>query len=118
MNEERQRVILYGDSVILTGVQVSLSVASHLEIITLDQPSASLVQDLPALHPDAVIFDLGSLSPDFPLALLQQAGLVLIGIDPDTHQALVWSGRQAAADGAEDLIAMIRPKNETQIRRE
>jgi len=36
-----------------------------------------------------------------------QPGLLLIGIDPETHQVLVWSGRQATATAAADLLQMI-----------
>ena len=57
--------------------------------------------------PAALIFDLGAVQPDFPLALLQQPDLRLIGIIPETHQALVWSGRQAAAVGVADLVQVL-----------
>jgi hypothetical protein len=33
---------------------------------------------------------------------------VLIGIDPDTRQALVWSGRRSAAVAAADLIGIFQ----------
>ncbi len=111
MNEERQRIILYGDSVVLAGVQASLRASSHLQVITLGPPPASLADDLFAFRPNAVIFDLGSVSPDFPLVLLQQPDLVLIGIDPETHQALVWSGRQAEAVFASDLVEIVQSDN-------
>jgi hypothetical protein len=113
MNDERQRIILYGDSLILAGVQASLGASPHLEIIPLDQPLACLAKGLLDLQPDAIIFDLGSVSPDFPLALLQQANLVLIGIDPENHQALAWSGQRAAAVEAADLIEIIHSKKGT-----
>jgi hypothetical protein len=60
------------------------------------------------LCPAALIFDLKAEEPDFPLALLQQPGLLLVGIDPETHDVLVWSGRQATAVSAADLVAVIR----------
>jgi len=108
MKEKRQRIIVYGDSVVLDGVRASLKHASQLEIISLDQPPASLAENLPDLHPQAVIFDLGSVSPDFPLALLHQANLVLIGIDPETHQALVWSERHLSEPSMQELVEIIQ----------
>jgi hypothetical protein len=57
-----------------------------------------------------VVFDLGASRPDFLFPLLQQPGLLLIGIDPETHQALVWSGRQAPAVASADLIGIIKQK--------
>jgi hypothetical protein len=108
MKEKRQRIIVYGDSVVLDGVRASLKRASQLEIISLDQPPASLAENLPDLHPQAVIFDLGSVSPDFPLALLHQSNLVLIGIDPETHQALVWSERHLSELSMQELVEIIQ----------
>jgi hypothetical protein len=50
-----------------------------------------------------IIFDLEAVQPDFPLAMLQRPDLLLVGINPETHQALVWSGRHTAADLMEIL---------------
>jgi hypothetical protein len=52
--------------------------------------------------------DLEAKRPDILFPLLQQAGLLLMGIDPETHQALVWSGRQAPAVAAANLIGIIQ----------
>ena len=48
-----------------------------------------------------------AIQPELLLSLFQQPGLLLIGIDPETHHALVWSGRQAAAVDAADLVQVI-----------
>ena len=48
-----------------------------------------------------------AVQPDFQLSLLQEPGLLLVSIDPKTHQALVWSGREEAAVVAADLISLI-----------
>ena len=107
MNEERQRVILYGDSVILAAMQASLSGFPNLEVISMEQSPSSLMEGWCDLHLAAVVFDLASVSPDFPLVLLQQANLLLIGINPETHQVMVWSGREAAVVVAADLVDVI-----------
>jgi hypothetical protein len=107
MKAERQRVILYGDSLILEGLRVRLETRPGIEILVLDQPLDTLCEDLRSLCPAALIFDLGAVQPGFPLALLQQPGLRLIGIDPETHQVLVWLGRQAAVVDAADLIQVL-----------
>ena len=106
MDGQQRRAILYGNSLILEGVRASLAALPGLEV--LDQPlDVPLVPDQ-TNEPTTVIFDLETIQPDFLLSLLQQPGLQLIGIDPKTHQALVWSGRQAAAVMAADLIGILQ----------
>jgi hypothetical protein len=51
---------------------------------------------------------MAAVRPDFQLALLQQPGLRLVGIDPETHQAVVWSGRHEAALVAADLFNIVQ----------
>ncbi len=55
-----------------------------------------------------IIFDLGAIQPDFPLAMLQRLVFLQIGIDSETHQALVWSGKQMRELSVQDLLGMIR----------
>jgi hypothetical protein len=105
-------VILYGDSLILAGVRANLEARPDFEILVLDRPLDSPLEELQRLCPAAVVFDLGASRPDFLFPLLQQPGLLLIGIDPETHQALVWSGRQAPAAAAADLIEIIRTQGD------
>lgn len=114
MNEERQRIILYGDSLVLAGVQATLDKIPNLEVITLDQPLAN-PDDLCELHPAAVIFDLEAIQPGALLSLFQQPRLLLIGIHPETHQTLVWSGKQAGAVVAADLISVIRQQGSQSV---
>lgn len=108
MSGDQRRTILYGDSLILEGVLAELAGNPGLEVIVLDQPLDKPLESLRALEPEVIIFDLGAVQPDFPLAMLQKPDLVLIGINPETHQAQVWSGRQASAAVAADLLSIIQ----------
>ena len=108
MRENQRRVILYGDSLILEGVRASLETCPDVQILLLDPSQDKPLEAIRACCPAALIFDLDAVQPDFQLSLLQQPGLLLVGINPETHQALVWSGRQAAAAVAADLIDVIR----------
>jgi hypothetical protein len=107
MATARRRVILYGDSVILTGVRASLERRSDLEVLAFDRPVDWSLEELGAHCPAGVIFDLAVIEPDLLLSLLQQPGLLLIGINPETHQVMVWSGREAAVVVAADLVDVI-----------
>ena len=108
MSENQRRVILYGDSLILAGVRASLETCPDLQILLLDPSQDKPLEAIRSCCPATFIFDLGAVQPDFQLSLLQQPGLLLVGINPETHQALVWSGRQAAAAAAADLVDVIR----------
>jgi hypothetical protein len=109
MNENQRRVILYGDSLILEGVWANLKNHPALEVIVLGQRLQKPSEELAAYAPATVILDLGAIQQDALLPLLQRPDLLLIGIDPETHQALVWSGKQASAVAAVDLIDIICP---------
>jgi hypothetical protein len=101
---------MYGDTLILEGVRANLENHPDFEILVLDPLSDRPLEELQRLHPAVVVFDQGATRPDFLFSLLQQPGLLLIGIDPDTRQAMLWSGRKAAAAQASDLISVIRKK--------
>jgi hypothetical protein len=107
---EPQRVILYGDSVLLAGVQASLTAFPNLEIIALDELPADWVAILHELQPSAIIFDLRSTRPDLPLAVLRRPNVLLIGIDADSAGTLVLSSRPAQAHDAADLVNLISQK--------
>jgi hypothetical protein len=102
-----RRAIVVGDSLILEGVRATLENRLGLDVLVLDQPPDVSLEELGAYCPDAIIFDVGAIQPELLLSLFQQPGPLLIGIDPETHQALVWSGRQTAAVVAADLIQVI-----------
>jgi len=108
MSENRCRAILYGNSLILEGVRAEQSGHPGMEVLVFDQFPNDLLEEMRLLKPAAIIFDLAADQTDFPLAMLQQPGLQLIGIDPETHQALVWSGRQVRAVESADLIEILQ----------
>jgi hypothetical protein len=102
-----RRAIVVGDSLILEGVRATLENCLGLDVLVLDQPLDVSLAELGAYCPDAIIFDVSAIQPDLLLSLFQQPGPLLIGIDTETHQALVWSGRQAAAVAPADIVQAI-----------
>jgi len=118
MSENQRRTILYGDSLILQGVRAELAGHPGLQVLMLDQPLEEPLEELRALKPEVIIFDLSAVQPDFLLAMLQEPDLLLVGINPETHQALVWSGRQAAAAVAADLVEVIRTERRGDAQKE
>lgn len=109
--DTRQKVLLYGDSLVLAGLQASLSSWSGLEVIDLDGLVAS-EQELCALRPNVVIFDLGAVQPGFHYRLVEKLpDLLLVGIDSATNRVLVWSGQQLRELCTQDLVHMIEGHN-------
>ncbi len=107
MNGDRRRVILYGNTLVLHGVWANLANCAGLEVIVFDQPAQVSPEELVAFCPAAVIFDLSVMQPQLLLGLFQQTGLLLVGMDVETHQALVWSGKQVAAVDAAGLVQVL-----------
>lgn len=104
---ERRRVFLYGRSVILGTVGASLQARPHLEVVSLSSPFPA-PRELAALAPDVVIFDIDAARPEPALSLLEaRPNLLLIGIDPESKQLLVLSGRPRDALSIDDLVRVI-----------
>jgi DNA-binding NarL/FixJ family response regulator len=105
--KKRPRIILYGDTLVLEGVRTSLEASPAFEVIALEAAHAA-EQDLLRLHPDVIIFDTGSVQPQFHYNLiLQRSQLQLIGIDPDRDQVLLWSGQNLHELSIQDLVEVI-----------
>lgn len=99
--------MIVGSTVILAGIEASLDLDPGCEIAG-HAPSLD-PNELRALRPDVVIFELAAGTPDFGFSLAQELpGLLLIGIDPETNRALLWSGWEAEALTSRDLAQAIR----------
>jgi hypothetical protein len=109
-----RKVLLYGNSLVMSTIGASLQECGDLELIHVDagpdHPAglADAAAQLGAREPVTIVFDRATTRLDFAMALLDEhPQVLLIGVDPETHQALVWSGRQAPAVVAADLLQAI-----------
>ena len=106
-----KRVILYGRTVILGTLEASLRKSTQLEVLSFSAPYPG-VQELKAMAPDVILFDLENARPDDAFALLAtNPDLLLIGIDPDRDQVQVWSGQNLHELSVQDLVSVISSKN-------
>lgn len=116
--EKRLRILLYGDTLVLAGIQASLGSDPSLEVIRPARLTSE--QELYDLRPDVVIFDVATVQPELRYVLMQELhGLLLVGVDPETHQALVLSGQPVRALTTDDLLHVIEshvPAGETRGR--
>lgn len=103
----RRRVILYGGSLILGALRSSLEHCPELEIIALSSPLPGAA-GLGALAPDVILFDAGSAPPDPLFTLLRDSpNLLLVGVDPEGADLLLWASDRIRAATADDLIQVI-----------
>jgi len=99
---------LYGSSLILGTVGVSLRQHPDLEIVPLGSPLPAL-PELTALAPDVVLFDLRSASPDLAGSWLEaRPHLLLIGLDADSDQTVFWAGERSRVLSIQDLVQVIQ----------
>jgi hypothetical protein len=110
---ERRRVVLCGKSVILGTLRASFRSYADFEVETIAPPFPPL-QELSSLAPDVILFDMDTAPPPAAFALLGlRPDLLLIGIDPSTNQALVWSGRNLCELSMQDLVRVMREEYPT-----
>jgi hypothetical protein len=106
----RRRVILYGRSVILGTVGVSLERYADLEIIPLSPPLPG-AEELEALAPDVILFDVDAGRPEAAFTLLETwPNLLLVGVNPESDQIVLWSSSRGSALVTEDLVRVISPR--------
>lgn len=92
---------------ILGTVGASLQKRPQFEVISLSPPFPT-VQEMGAMVPDVILFDVEASRPEGAFSLLETCpGLLLIGIDPDTNQALLWAGRHLRELSTQDLVEVI-----------
>lgn len=107
--EERQRVVLCGQSVILGAVQASLLRHPQLEVLSVAGDATG--QELAELAPDVILFDTGSEQPIPAFSLLHdRPDLLLIGLDASTAEIMVLSSYPAQALSTADLVQVILNK--------
>lgn len=105
--EKRRRVLLYGKSLILGTIGMSLQQYPQLEIVSVSAPLAT-AQELGALAPDVILFDVEVACPEFAICLLEaRPSLLLIGIDPNSNEILLWSGQHLRAQTVRDVAQAI-----------
>ena len=104
--EKKRRVVVYGNTVVLAGIEASIILDQGCEVVPHPWPMDR--QALCTLDPDVVIFELDAVPSEFPYTLSRERpGLLLIGIDPETNQALLWYGQKAEGWTSQDLAEVI-----------
>lgn len=104
--DSQHRVLFYGNSLVLAGVQATFKGYPGFETIALDQPTTQ--SELLVLNPKVVVFDMGALESEFLLAHMQELpGLLLIGVDPESHDVLL-TGQAVCSISLEQITRIVR----------
>jgi hypothetical protein len=103
------RVAIYGNSLSVASIGASLQDRPGLELLALDASLPDAIQRLYLLMPDIVLFDLSLAHAveDAVSLLTAHPKLVLVGLDLNSHRALLLSGQQSTVLTTDDLIQII-----------
>ena len=112
----KRRVLLYGQSLLLSGIAASLGQCPGLRVTraTTWEEASPLLAPLARL-PDVLIFDLTNAHESHILPLLvRKPALLLIGLDSERNQAVLLSGQQAQSLTLDHIRAIVqgRPPKE------
>ena len=113
-----RKVVLYGNSVFMAGVEAGLKSRDEIEVIHIDASLPNAAQELDVLNPAVVIFDLSS-PPPLRLGLpfiREHLGLPFIGLDVTSNTVLVLSCQQYTALTVDDLARVIQAQLSTPAR--
>jgi hypothetical protein len=108
--KKRRRVILYGTSIILGALGISLERYPDLEVLPLGAPFIP-VEELTALNPDVILIDVISAHPGPLWDLLNHCpDLLMIGLNPSNESLLVLSVQPLQALSIANLVDIILQK--------
>ena len=104
--DSQPKVLFYGNSLMLAGVQATFKGYAEFEVMALDQ--AATERELLAFDPSVVVFDMGALDSDFLLVQVQELpGVLLIGVDPESHDVLL-TGQAVCSISLEQITHIVR----------
>jgi hypothetical protein len=109
MVEKQIRVVLYGSSLFLAGIEGSLRAEPGLEVVHIQPGSADKCLLREVMDASLLAFEVHEASPELMRALLKEAPhLALLALDPESDRLLVLSGRASGARTTGDLTQVIR----------
>lgn len=105
--EAGQRILIYGNSVILGSIGLRLRHCFRCEVITV-VPPIDETHSLDIVKGDILLFDLQTTRTEALFSLLEaHPAMLLIGVSPGINLVKVWSGRQYQELSMQELIELI-----------
>jgi hypothetical protein len=107
-----RKVVLYGSSLFVAGVEACLCGQPGLVVTRIDPTLPDDIRRLPALRPDAIIFDYGDADVAAPPGIAQLLrdipDVLVIGLDLSSQAVTLLSGHQQVVTRVEDVADAIR----------
>lgn len=101
----KKKVLIYGRSLNLEGIGVSLKLDGNLDVIVIEPGEQNSLEDL---KPEVVLFDLAEPPEELSLALLRkQPGVLLIGVEPCSDEVLVLTGKRSKVVSVSELANLV-----------
>jgi hypothetical protein len=110
------KVVLYGNSLALSGVGACLEGHTGLDLVRVDATERA-GEALRELRPDVVVFDLATAQPDIVELWRRDPPVLPIGVDLLKHEVVVFSGKPAPALTTDDLVRVIESRIGRKARR-
>lgn len=110
--DEKRLVVLYGDTLLIDGVEASLTERSGLDVIRVDTTIANVGQHLRTIAPDLVVFDIDTpvieLSKLIVPLLHRQPAVPFICLDAQHSEVVMLACEQHSSHSTGDLVDIIR----------
>jgi DNA-binding NarL/FixJ family response regulator len=118
----KRLVVLYGDTLLIDGVEASLADRNGLDVVRVDTTIANVGQHLKTIAPDLVIFDLDTPTAELSkliVPLLQkQPSVPFICLDAQHSEVVTLACEQYTAHSTNDLVDIIRKQLPRPVGRE
>jgi hypothetical protein len=109
-------VVLFGDSLLMDGVEASLAVMPELGVMRIHTTVQDVRECLMSLRPDLVIFDWETSQAQLLVSVLRdQPGVTLLGLDVTSRKVVVVSSHQFTPLTADDLAQVIQKQTSQRI---
>ena len=101
----KKKVMIYGRSLNLEGIGVSLKLDGNLDVIVIEPGEQESLEDL---KPEVVLFGLAEPPEELNLALLRkQPGVLLIGVEPCSDEVWVLTGKRNKIVSVSELAKLV-----------
>jgi DNA-binding NarL/FixJ family response regulator len=107
--ENNRLVVLFGDSLLMDGVEASLRASESLSVMRILDMGVDLSEHLHSLQPDVVLFDWDTPQAQLIVSVLRdQPGVTLLGLDVHSRKVIIVSSHQYTPLSASELVQVIQ----------
>jgi DNA-binding NarL/FixJ family response regulator len=110
--DDRQLIVLYGDTLLMDGVAACLANKHELDVVRVNAALANIGQHLQSIAPDLVIFDVDTPVPELSKLIIpllkKQPDIPFIGLDSENSEVISLCSQPHAILSTRDLVNVIQ----------